>query len=148
MFCGVGYSDQIAKQFGNWKCFQCTGERVHLLQSRADWQERLKEMFQETQGYEDFEPTVYYDTIPFEQRRPIRVLALFDGIATGLHVLNELDFVMDIYVASEVGVIANHDIIRPFCVHWKPMKSCSSLSRRTTLSTVLHFLGAVPQNSK
>ena len=32
------------------------------------------------------------------------MLALFDGIATGLHVLtHELDFEMEIYVASEVG---------------------------------------------
>ena len=57
MFCGVGYSDQISKQFGNWKCFQCTGEAVHLLKSREDWKEKLREMFQETQvgaGYFSF----------------------------------------------------------------------------------------------
>ena len=57
------------------------------------------------QQYADFEPTVYYDTIPYEQRKPIRVLALFDGIATGLHVLiNELGFEMEMYVASEVCI--------------------------------------------
>ena len=102
MFCGVGYAARISKSFGNWDCFMCTGERVHILKRRDDWQEKLKDIFQSSLQYENFTPMVYYDSIPFEKRRPIRVLALFDGIATGYHVLKELDLEIELYVASEV----------------------------------------------
>lgn len=40
--------------------------------------------------------------IPLAERKPVRVLGLFDGIATGLLVLKELGFVVEKYVASEI----------------------------------------------
>lgn len=44
----------------------------------------------------------FYDPIPIEGRKAIRVLALFDGIGTGFHVLKELDFDVELYIASEI----------------------------------------------
>ena len=32
----------------------CTAERIHLLKSRVDWQDRLKEMFAKDEDQEDF----------------------------------------------------------------------------------------------
>ena len=54
-----------------------------------------------------FSPTLQYSPptyppIPPENRKPIRVLGLFDGIGTGLVVLKELGIELDTYVASEV----------------------------------------------
>ena len=40
--------------------------------------------------------------IPLSERKPIRVLGLFDGIATGLLVLKELGFEIEKYIASEI----------------------------------------------
>ena len=43
-----------------------------------------------------------FPPIPPEDRKPIRVLGLFDGIGTGLLVLKELGIEVETYVASEV----------------------------------------------
>ena len=43
-----------------------------------------------------------FSPISPEQRKPIRVLGLFDGIGTGLLVLKELGIEIDKYVASEI----------------------------------------------
>ncbi|XP_029391613.1 DNA (cytosine-5)-methyltransferase 3B [Mus pahari] len=48
------------------------------------------------------EPPKLYPAIPAAKRRPIRVLSLFDGIATGYLVLKELGIKVEKYVASEV----------------------------------------------
>ncbi|XP_060913176.1 DNA (cytosine-5)-methyltransferase 3C-like [Labrus mixtus] len=48
------------------------------------------------------EPHRVYPSIPADCRRPIRVLSLFDGIATGYFVLQELGFQVEKYVASEI----------------------------------------------
>ena len=45
---------------------------------------------------------MFYDIIPLAERKPIRVLALFDGIGTGYHVLKELDLDIELYIASEI----------------------------------------------
>ena len=44
----------------------------------------------------------FFPAIPPEERRPIRVLGLFDGIATGLLVLKDLGIEVECYVASEI----------------------------------------------
>ena len=41
-----------------------------------------------------------------KDRQPIRVLALFDGIGTGLLVLKELGIDVELYVASEIDLDA------------------------------------------
>uniref|UniRef100_A0A3B5APE1 DNA (cytosine-5-)-methyltransferase n=1 Tax=Stegastes partitus TaxID=144197 RepID=A0A3B5APE1_9TELE len=45
---------------------------------------------------------LFYPSIPADQRRPIKVLSLFDGIATGYLVLRDLGFKMERYIASEI----------------------------------------------
>ncbi len=48
----------------------------------------------------------FHPTIPPEERRPIRVLGLFDGIATGLVALKELGVEVTKYVSSEIDTDA------------------------------------------
>ncbi|NXT88438.1 DNM3A methyltransferase, partial [Anhinga rufa] len=48
------------------------------------------------------DPPKVYPPVPAEKRKPIRVLSLFDGIATGLLVLKDLGIQVDRYIASEV----------------------------------------------
>lgn len=108
MFCGVGHSSKISKDSGNWECFICTGKKVGILKRRNDWQERLKEIFQATFQHENFAPIAYYETIPVEQRKPIRVLALFDGIATGCLALNQVGIDIEVYYASEIDTDASN----------------------------------------
>ncbi|KAK1888938.1 DNA (cytosine-5)-methyltransferase 3A [Dissostichus eleginoides] len=64
---------------------------------------------------QDFEPAKLYPPVSAEKRKPIRVLSLFDGIATGLLVLRDLGMQVDKYVASEVcedsitvGMVRHH----------------------------------------
>nr|AVZ47054.1 dCas9-BFP-DNMT3A [Cloning vector p188_pCCL-PGK-dCas9-BFP-DNMT3A] len=51
---------------------------------------------------QEFDPPKVYPPVPAEKRKPIRVLSLFDGIATGLLVLKDLGIQVDRYIASEV----------------------------------------------
>jgi len=57
---------------------------------------------------EEFEQPRLYPAVPAAKRRPIRVLSLFDGIATGCLVLKELGIKVERSIASEVcaGAIA------------------------------------------
>ncbi|KAI1233393.1 hypothetical protein IHE44_0004569, partial [Lamprotornis superbus] len=43
-----------------------------------------------------------YPTVPPAKRRPIRVLSLFDGVATGYTVLKDLGIQVEKYIASEI----------------------------------------------
>ncbi|CAB1329466.1 unnamed protein product, partial [Coregonus sp. 'balchen'] len=52
-----------------------------VLKRRHDWSMKLQEFFVNDNGRE-FESPKIYRAVPAEQRRPIRVLSLFDGIAT------------------------------------------------------------------
>ena len=54
------------------------------------------------------DPPPFYPAIPPDERRKIRVLGLFDGIATGLLVLKELGIEVELYVASEIDQDAVH----------------------------------------
>ncbi|KAI4890315.1 hypothetical protein NFI96_019575, partial [Prochilodus magdalenae] len=69
----------------------------------------------ETCRPQDAEPPKIYTPVAAEKRQPIRVLSLFDGIATGLLVLKELGIQVERYVASEVcedsitvGMVRHH----------------------------------------
>uniref|UniRef100_A0AAQ4PF00 DNA (cytosine-5-)-methyltransferase n=1 Tax=Gasterosteus aculeatus aculeatus TaxID=481459 RepID=A0AAQ4PF00_GASAC len=85
-----------------WNCFMC-GPRSSfgLLRRRDDWPSRLQHFFANNHE-QDFEPAKLYPPVSAEKRKPIRVLSLFDGIATGLLVLKDLGMQVDKYVASEV----------------------------------------------
>ncbi|XP_067324391.1 DNA (cytosine-5)-methyltransferase 3B isoform X1 [Anolis sagrei] len=98
---GRGAAD-AAREEEPWSCFMCQPQKQHgLLQRRHDWNTRLKEFFTNERGQE-YEAPKIYPAIPAAKRRPIRVLSLFDGIATGYLVLRELGIKVEKYVASEI----------------------------------------------
>ncbi|XP_040303283.1 DNA (cytosine-5)-methyltransferase 3B isoform X6 [Herpailurus yagouaroundi] len=85
-----------------WSCYMCLPQRCHgVLRRRKDWNMRLQAFFTSDTGLE-YEAPKLYPAIPAARRRPIRVLSLFDGIATGYLVLKELGIKVEKYVASEV----------------------------------------------
>ncbi|KAK2851964.1 hypothetical protein Q5P01_008240 [Channa striata] len=85
-----------------WICYLCQPHQPHgALIPREDWSVRVQELFANNSAME-FEPHRVYPSIPANLRRPLRVLSLFDGIATGYLVLKDLGFKVEKYVASEV----------------------------------------------
>lgn len=91
-----------ARYLDPWRCYMCQPmQQYGVLKRRHDWSLKLQEFFANDNGQE-FETPKIYPAVPAEQRRPIRVLSLFDGIATGYLVLRDLGFKVDQYVASEV----------------------------------------------
>nr|XP_021578928.2 DNA (cytosine-5)-methyltransferase 3B isoform X2 [Ictidomys tridecemlineatus] len=85
-----------------WSCYMCLPQRCHgVLRRRKDWNVRLQTFFTSDPGLE-YEAPKLYPAIPAAKRRPIRVLSLFDGIATGYLVLKDLGIKVEKYVASEV----------------------------------------------
>ncbi|XP_023652416.1 DNA (cytosine-5)-methyltransferase 3B-like isoform X1 [Paramormyrops kingsleyae] len=98
---GAGTSDQ-ARALDPWHCYVCQPvQAIGVLHCRPDWSTRLQDFFASDYGQE-FEAPMTYPAVPAEKRRPIRVLSLFDGIATGYLVLKDLGFKMDQYIASEI----------------------------------------------
>uniref|UniRef100_A0A667Y0M7 DNA (cytosine-5-)-methyltransferase n=1 Tax=Myripristis murdjan TaxID=586833 RepID=A0A667Y0M7_9TELE len=96
------------KEMDPWICYLCQPHRPHFaLIPREDWSIRVQEFFQSdndivmTSGLLQ-EPHRVYPSIPANLRRPIRVLSLFDGIATGYLVLKDLGFKVEKYIASEI----------------------------------------------
>ncbi|XP_060239231.1 DNA (cytosine-5)-methyltransferase 3C-like [Meriones unguiculatus] len=99
---GAGTAED-AKLQEPWSCYMCLPQRCHgVLRRRKDWNMRLQDFFTTDPDLEEFEPPKLYPAIPAARRRPIRVLSLFDGIATGYLVLKELGIKVEKYVASEV----------------------------------------------
>ncbi|XP_042321822.1 DNA (cytosine-5)-methyltransferase 3B isoform X1 [Sceloporus undulatus] len=98
---GRGAAD-AARNEEPWSCYMCQPQtRYGLLLRRHDWNMRLKEFFTNERGQE-YEAPKIYPAIPAAKRRPIRVLSLFDGIATGYLVLRDLGIKVEKYVASEI----------------------------------------------
>ncbi|XP_072263407.1 DNA (cytosine-5)-methyltransferase 3A isoform X3 [Pyxicephalus adspersus] len=93
---------QAAIKEDPWNCYMCGHKGVYgLLRRRDDWPTRLQLFFANNHDQE-FDPPKLYPPISAEKRKPIRVLSLFDGIATGLLVLRDLGIQVDRYIASEV----------------------------------------------
>ncbi|NXL46083.1 DNM3B methyltransferase, partial [Podilymbus podiceps] len=91
-----------AKEQEPWNCYMCQPQRSYgVLQRRQDWNTRLQDFFTSDKGQEYAEPKIY-PTVPPAKRRPIRVLSLFDGIATGYLVLKDLGIQVEKYIASEI----------------------------------------------
>ncbi|XP_059209881.1 DNA (cytosine-5)-methyltransferase 3A isoform X2 [Centropristis striata] len=85
-----------------WNCYMCSQKGVFgLLGRRTDWPCRLQHFFANNHD-QDFDAPKLYPPVMVEKRKPVRVLSLFDGIATGLLVLKELGIQVDRYIASEV----------------------------------------------
>ncbi|XP_062248294.1 DNA (cytosine-5-)-methyltransferase 3 beta, duplicate a [Platichthys flesus] len=98
---GPGTFDQL-KDVDPWSCFMCKPSQcAGNLQLRPDWSVKVQDFFANNSAME-FEPHRVYPSIPADQRRPIKVLSLFDGIATGYLVLKDLGVKMDRYVAAEI----------------------------------------------
>uniref|UniRef100_UPI003AADEB4B uncharacterized protein n=1 Tax=Centroberyx gerrardi TaxID=166262 RepID=UPI003AADEB4B len=98
---GPGTFDSL-KEMDPWICYLCQPHRPHFaLVPREDWSIRVQELFANNSAME-FEPHRVYPSIPANLRRPIRVLSLFDGIATGYLVLKDLGFKVEKYIASEI----------------------------------------------
>ncbi|XP_019907654.2 DNA (cytosine-5-)-methyltransferase 3 beta, duplicate a isoform X1 [Esox lucius] len=98
---GEGTFDKL-KDVDPWSCFMCLPSQCNgNLKLRPDWSVRVQEFFVNNSALE-FEPHRVYPSIPANQRRPIRVLSLFDGIATGYLVLKDLGFIVKRYIASEI----------------------------------------------
>uniref|UniRef100_A0A672YP14 DNA (cytosine-5-)-methyltransferase n=1 Tax=Sphaeramia orbicularis TaxID=375764 RepID=A0A672YP14_9TELE len=100
-----------ARHLDPWRCYMCQPLLSYgVLKRRHDWSLKLQQFFltplhQMYRFFSDYQPKInpkIYPAVPAEQRRPIRVLSLFDGIATGYLVLRDLGFKVDQYVASEV----------------------------------------------
>ncbi|XP_060769829.1 DNA (cytosine-5)-methyltransferase 3A-like isoform X3 [Neoarius graeffei] len=111
---GAG-SAQAAINEDPWNCYMCSSKGVFgILRRRDDWTSRLQLFFANNHD-QDFDPPKLYTPVPAEKRQPIRVLSLFDGIATGLLVLKDLGIQVECYVASEVcedsitvGMVRHH----------------------------------------
>uniref|UniRef100_A0AAY4DP47 DNA (cytosine-5-)-methyltransferase n=1 Tax=Denticeps clupeoides TaxID=299321 RepID=A0AAY4DP47_9TELE len=98
---GPGTFDRL-KDIDPWICYLCEPSNCYgALKPREDWSIRVQEFFANNSARE-FEPHRVYPSIPANLRKPIRVLSLFDGIATGYLVLKELGFKVETYVASEI----------------------------------------------
>ncbi|KAK7135884.1 hypothetical protein R3I94_014533 [Phoxinus phoxinus] len=98
---GPGTFEKL-KEVDPWSCYICLPSKCYgVLKLRPDWSVRVQEYFANNSAFE-FEPHRVYPSIPARQRRPIRVLSLFDGIATGYLVLKDLGFKLDRYIASEI----------------------------------------------
>ncbi|CAM9555282.1 unnamed protein product [Bubo scandiacus] len=91
-----------AKEQEPWNCYMCQPQRSYgVLQRRQDWNTRLQDFFTSDKGQEYAAPKIY-PAVPPAKRRPIRVLSLFDGIATGYLVLKDLGIQVEKYIASEI----------------------------------------------
>ncbi|KAM6404247.1 DNA (cytosine-5)-methyltransferase 3B isoform 1-T1 [Rhynochetos jubatus] len=91
-----------AKEQEPWNCYMCQPQGSYgVLQRRQDWNTRLQDFFTSDKGQEYAAPKIY-PTVPAAKRRPIRVLSLFDGIATGYLVLKDLGIQVEKYIASEI----------------------------------------------
>uniref|UniRef100_A0AAV2M065 DNA (cytosine-5-)-methyltransferase n=1 Tax=Knipowitschia caucasica TaxID=637954 RepID=A0AAV2M065_KNICA len=98
---GAGSFDKL-KEVEPWHCYMCKpSECKGFLKLRPDWSVRVQDFFANNSAFE-FEPHRLYPAVPAAQRRPIRVLSLFDGIATGYLVLKDLGFKIERYIASEI----------------------------------------------
>ncbi|XP_007883124.1 DNA (cytosine-5)-methyltransferase 3B isoform X2 [Callorhinchus milii] len=98
---GPGSSEE-AKVQDPWRCYMCLPhESYGVLRRRSDWTLKLQQFFASDNGQE-YDPPKIYPAVPAEQRRPIKVLSLFDGIATGFLVLRDLGFKVERYIASEI----------------------------------------------
>ncbi|XP_074499588.1 uncharacterized protein LOC141772483 isoform X1 [Sebastes fasciatus] len=98
---GLGTFDKL-KDIDPWSCYMCKpSECDGNLKLRPDWSVKVQDFFVNNSAME-FEPHRVYPSIPADRRRPIKVLSLFDGIATGYLVLRDLGFKIERYVASEI----------------------------------------------
>ncbi|XP_048511546.1 DNA (cytosine-5)-methyltransferase 3A-like [Athalia rosae] len=100
LICPEGYK-QIPHA-NPWLCFLCDDKsdsnKNRLIEPRIDWKTRISKLFRPNQSDTSPSDVRTYDG----QRRRIRVLSLFDGMSTGLVVLEKLGIEVEDYYASEI----------------------------------------------
>ncbi|XP_065883900.1 DNA (cytosine-5)-methyltransferase 3C-like isoform X3 [Dysidea avara] len=119
---------QRVQEAETWECYLCSRDyfKLGLLCKRDNWLDMLKQLF--SNDYEvQYDPPEFIAPIPAEKRKPIRVLALFDGIATGMQVLRELGIEVDVYVSSEI----DQDAVKVVCVKHKAVKHIGDIEMIT-----------------
>ncbi|KAG1670258.1 DNA (cytosine-5)-methyltransferase 3A [Nymphon striatum] len=87
-----------------WFCYLCddTKEDFGLIKRKPDWQQNIVKMFQHETNIQ------IPDMDAYKEKKPIRVLSLFDGIGTCKLVLDQLGFEIDAYYASEIDLDAKN----------------------------------------
>lgn len=112
--CGRGYCKQCLHSFGKdrlwdcllaedeWFCFICSEglDFNTIIRPRKDYFHRVRELFVSN------EPALVKMPKPFKPNTKLRVLSLFDGIATGYHVLKLLNLEVEAYYTSEIDLKA------------------------------------------
>lgn len=78
-----------------WHCNICQGRTAGRLRPRPDWEVHVLDFFRHPQAALPIIPD-------HSHRRNLRVLSLFDGIATGKYVLDQLGLSVEVYYASEI----------------------------------------------
>ncbi|XP_076824270.1 DNA (cytosine-5)-methyltransferase 3A-like isoform X3 [Clavelina lepadiformis] len=90
-----------------WLCFLCIEKSRHGFLIRRDgWFESLNSFVYKDFSTKDAEIMELPAVVPLNERRPIRVLSLFDGICTGLLALKKLNIMVECYYASEIDLEA------------------------------------------
>uniref|UniRef100_A0A8C1WU35 DNA (cytosine-5-)-methyltransferase 3 alpha a n=1 Tax=Cyprinus carpio TaxID=7962 RepID=A0A8C1WU35_CYPCA len=132
---GAG-SAQAAILEDPWNCYMCCTRNVFgLLRRRDDWTSRLQLFFANNHDQE-FEPLKLYSPVPAEKRQPIRVLSLFDGIATGEITPKICLMYYNIIYNNNNNIIENHKhvtIVFGFPVHYTDVSNMSRLARQRLL---------------
>ncbi|KRX73839.1 DNA (cytosine-5)-methyltransferase 3A, partial [Trichinella sp. T6] len=80
-----------------WYCFICAMEKLGPLNPQSDWKKRLSSLFNNENVRDDIDLTLFPN-----EKQPIRVLSLFDGIATGKIALDELGINIEVYYSCEI----------------------------------------------
>ncbi|KRX20124.1 DNA (cytosine-5)-methyltransferase 3B [Trichinella nelsoni] len=73
------------------------GKKLGPLNPQSDWKKRLSSLFNNENVRDDIDLTLFPN-----EKQPIRVLSLFDGIATGKIALDELGINIEIYYSCEI----------------------------------------------
>ncbi|XP_076675507.1 DNA methyltransferase 3 isoform X2 [Andrena cerasifolii] len=98
LLCPTTYDEVL--QEDPWECFLCKSSSGSssstVVKPRPSWKDKIIDMFR-TNCNSKVRVTEHSDV-----KRKIRVLSLFDGLSTGLLVLQKLSLVVDVYYASEI----------------------------------------------
>ncbi|CDW57637.1 PWWP domain containing protein [Trichuris trichiura] len=94
-----GYSDLLKEVLRSdpWHCFNCSKKQLGILVVRPNWEQSLFALFNTVHISDDIDLTL----IP-EEKQPIRVLSLFDGLATGKVILDLLGLQIERYYCCEI----------------------------------------------
>ncbi|OAD62475.1 DNA (cytosine-5)-methyltransferase 3B [Eufriesea mexicana] len=99
LLCRTTYEQVL--QEDPWECFLCASKSRSfpdmIVRPRANWKDKIINMFR-TNCNSNVQQLVERN----REKRKIRVLSLFDGLATGLLVLLKLGLAVDAYYASEI----------------------------------------------